>query len=133
MRWRWRTQEGTVRGDLQPASTVKPARGRDVRHIRPVADEDFMFVILSFLMSLALVTLAYAQSRNFVMRRLRYVDAVQHALAPFIAGIGAAAVTWPIFALLPLVGLGTALSVGFAVGADVAASARAAPHSVPRY
>jgi len=79
------------------------------------------------------VTLAYAQSRNFVMRRLRYVDAVQNALAPVIAGLGAAAITWPIFALLPLVGLGTALSVGFAVGAGVAAGARAVRHSLPRY
>jgi hypothetical protein len=92
-----------------------------------------MFVILSFAISLVLVTLAYAQSRNFVMRRLRYVDAVQNALAPVVAGLGAAVVTWPIFALLPLVGLGTALSVGFAVGAGVAAGARAVRHSLPRY
>jgi hypothetical protein len=92
-----------------------------------------MFVILSFVISLVLVTLAYAQSRNFVMRRLRYVDAVQNALAPVAAGLGAAVITWPIFALLPLVGLGTALSVGFAVGAGVAAGARAVRHSLPRY
>jgi len=92
-----------------------------------------MFVILSFVITLALVTLAYAQSRNFVMRRLRYVDAVQNALAPVIAGVGTAVVAWPIFAVLPLVGLGTALSVGFAVGAGVAAGARAVRHSLPRY
>lgn len=92
-----------------------------------------LFLILSFLVSLALVTLAYAQTRNFVMRRLRYVDAVQNALAPFVAGIGAAVVAWPMFALLPLVGVGTALSVGFAVGAGVAAGARAVRHSLPRY
>ena len=92
-----------------------------------------MFVILSFVITLALVTLAYAQSRNFVMRRLRYVDAVQNALAPVIAGVGAAVVAWPIFAVLPLVGLGTALSVGLAVGAGVAAGARAVRHSLPRY
>lgn len=92
-----------------------------------------MFVILSFLVTLALVTLAFAQSRNFVMRRLRYVDAVQNALAPVIAGVGTALVAWPIFSLLPLVGLGTALSVGFAVGAGVAAGARAVRHSLPRY
>jgi hypothetical protein len=92
-----------------------------------------MFVILSFLISLALVTLAFAASRNFVMRRLRYVDAIQNALAPVIAGLGAAAITWPIFAILPLVGVGTALSVGFAVGAGVAAGARAVRHSLPRY
>jgi hypothetical protein len=92
-----------------------------------------MFVILSFVITLALVTLAYAQSRNFVMRRLRYVDAVQNALAPVIAGVGTAVVAWPIFAVLPLLGLGTALSVGFAVGAGVAAGARAVRHSLPRY
>ena len=90
------------------------------------------FLILSFVVSLALVTLAYAQTRNFVMRRLRYVDAVQNVLAPVVAGIGAAVITWPIFALLPLVGVGTALSVGFAVGAGVAAGARAVRQS-PRY
>jgi hypothetical protein len=92
-----------------------------------------IFLILSFVISLALVTLAYAQTRNFVMRRLRYVDAVQNALAPVLAGVGAAVVTWPIFALLPLVGVGTALSVGFAVGAGVAAGARAVRQSLPRY
>jgi len=92
-----------------------------------------LFLILSFVISLALVTLAYAQTRNFVMRRLRYVDAVQNALAPVLAGVGAAVITWPIFALLPLVGVGTALSVGFAVGAGVAAGARAVRQSLPRY
>ena len=92
-----------------------------------------MFVILSFLVTLALATLAYTQSRNFVMRRLRYVDAVQNALAPVIAGLGAAVIAWPIFGLLPLLWLGTALSVGFAVGAGVAAGARAVRHSLPRY
>jgi hypothetical protein len=92
-----------------------------------------MFLILSFVISLALVTLAYAQTRNFVMRRLRYVDAVQNALAPVLAGVGAAVITWPIFALLPFVGVGTALSVGFGVGAGVAAGARAVRQSLPRY
>ena len=92
-----------------------------------------MFVILSFLVTLALATLAYTQSRNFVMRRLRYVDADQNALAPVIAGVGAVEIAWPIFGLLPLLGLGTALSVGFAVGAGVASGARAVRHSLPRY
>ena len=92
-----------------------------------------MFLILSFLISLALVTVAYAQTRSFVMRRLRYVDAVQNVLAPVIAGIGAAVIAWPIFAFIPLLGVGTALSVGFAVGAGVAAGARAVRHSLPRY
>ncbi|HET9011968.1 MAG TPA: hypothetical protein VFN38_09145 [Gemmatimonadaceae bacterium] len=92
-----------------------------------------MFFILSILVSFAVSMLAYAQARNFVTRRLRYVDAVQTALAPFIAGIASAVVLWPIVALLPLVGVGTAISVGFAVGAGVAAGAREVRHSLPRY
>jgi hypothetical protein len=92
-----------------------------------------MFVILSFLISLVVVTLAYAQTRNFVTRRLRYVDAVQSAIAPIAAGLAAAVVALPIVAFIPLVGVGTALSLGVAVGAGVAAGAREVRHSLPRY
>ena len=92
-----------------------------------------MFFILSIVVSFAVSLLAYAQARNFVTRRLRYVDAVQTPLAPFIAGIASAVVLLPIVALLPLVGVGTAISVGFAVGAGVAAGAREVRHSLPRY
>jgi hypothetical protein len=92
-----------------------------------------MFVILSFLATMALATIAFTQARNFVTRRLRYVDAVQTAIAPIVAGLGAAVVALPIVALLPLVGAGTALSVGFGVGAGVAAGAREVRRSLPRY
>ena len=92
-----------------------------------------MLFILSILVSFAVSMLAYAQARSFVTRRLRYVDAVQTPLAPFIAGIASAVVLLPIVALLPLVGVGTAISVGFAVGAGVAAGAREVRHSLPRY
>jgi sorbitol-specific phosphotransferase system component IIBC len=92
-----------------------------------------MYLILSILVSFAAALLAYAQSRSFVTRRLRYVDAVQTPLAPFVAGIVVAVVLLPIVALLPLVGVGTAVSVGFAVGAGVAAGARDVRHSLPRY
>jgi hypothetical protein len=92
-----------------------------------------MYLILSILVSLAASMFAYAQARSFVTRRLRYVDAVQTPLAPFIAGIAVAVVLLPIVALLPLVGVGTAVSVGFSVGAGVAAGAREVRHSLPRY
>jgi hypothetical protein len=92
-----------------------------------------MYLILSILVSLAASMLAYAQTRNFVTRRLRYVDAVQTPFAPFVAGIVVAVILLPIVALLPLVGVGTAVSVGFAVGAGVAAGARDVRHSLPRY
>ncbi len=92
-----------------------------------------MFVILSFLASTALAILAYASARNFVTRRLRYVDAVQSRIAPIAAGLGAALIAWPVMAILPLVGVGTALSVGLAVGAGVANGAREVRTSLPRW
>ena len=90
-------------------------------------------VILSFLATAAIATLAYAQTRSFVTRRLRYVDAVQHTFAPFLCGIAAAVVAMPLVAIVPLLGLGTALSFGFAVGAGVAAGAREVRGTLPRY
>jgi hypothetical protein len=92
-----------------------------------------MTFILGFLISTALAMLAYAQTRSFVTRRLRYVDAVQGALAPILAGVGAAALSLPVVALIPFVGVGTALSIGIAVGAGVAAGAREVRRSLPRY
>ena len=92
-----------------------------------------MTIILGFLISTALAMLAYTQTRGFVTRRLRYVDAIQNALAPILAGIAAAAIAVPITALVPFIGLGTALSIGFAVGAGVAAGARDVRRSLPRY
>ena len=99
-----------------------------------------MWLILSFLASTVLAILAYAQARNFVTRRLRYVDAVQSTIAPFAAGIGAALVSLPVVSLLgvipiigSLVGLGTALTLGLAVGTGVAAGARDIRNKLPGY
>jgi hypothetical protein len=91
-----------------------------------------IMILLSFLVSAAVAILGYAQSRNFVTRRLRYVDAVQTAIAPIVAGLGAGLLAIP-FTALPLIGVGTALSFGFAVGAGVAAGAKEVRRSLPRY
>jgi hypothetical protein len=56
--------------------------------------------------------------KNFVVRRLRFVDAVQSPLFPWAAGVGAALVTWPL-AALPLITTG--LSAVFGVGAGLGA------------
>ena len=92
-----------------------------------------MWFLLSFVASTILAILAYAQARNFVTRRLRYVDAVQSALAPFVAGAVVAVICLPLVAFLPLVGVGTALTLGIAVGAGVAAGAREVKHKLPGY
>jgi len=67
----------------------------------------------------------YVLSRNFVRRRLRYVDAIQKPSAPLIAGVAAAAVVLPI-AALPIITVGTAVAFGVGVASGVA-SGRSAP------
>lgn len=92
-----------------------------------------MFMILSLVASAVVAVLGYWQARAFVTRRLRYVDAVHTPIAPFAAGAVAAVIALPIVALLPIVGVGTALSFGFSVGAGVAAGSREVRNSLPRY
>ena len=92
-----------------------------------------MWFLLSFLASTVLAILAYSQARNFVTRRLRYVDAVQSAIAPIVAGLVAGVIALPLVAFLPLVGIGTALTLGIAVGAGVAAGAREVRTTLPSY
>jgi hypothetical protein len=92
-----------------------------------------MWLILSFLASSALAVFAYATARNFVTRRLRYVDAVQSMIAPVIAGLAVGLVAIPVMAILPLVGIGTAIGVGVAVGLGVASGARDVRNKLPGY
>lgn len=66
----------------------------------------------------------YMISRNFVRRRLRFVDAIRAPLAPVAAGVLAFLVTWP-FTLLPLVTATTAVVLGFACAFGTASGVRA--------
>jgi hypothetical protein len=83
-----------------------------------------MIFLLSFLASAVLAVVGFAQARAFVTRRLRYVDAVHSRLAPIVAGVGAALLALPLVAIIPFLGLGTALSFGISVGAGVLAGSR---------
>lgn len=65
-------------------------------------------------------------SRNFVRRRLRYVDAIQKPSAPLIAGAVAAAVAAPV-AALPIITVGTAVAFGVGVASGVASGRNAPP------
>lgn len=67
----------------------------------------------------------FVVTRDFVRRRLRYVDAVRKPSAPLIAGAVAAAVALPV-AALPVVTIGTAVAFGLGVAGGVA-SGRSAP------
>ena len=92
-----------------------------------------MFFILSIIISLGVAIAGFSASRNFVTRRLRYVDAVQTAIAPIVAGLVAGVVALPLVAILPLVGVGTAITFGLSVGTGVAAGAREVRRSLPRW
>ena len=82
-----------------------------------------ILLIISFAITIVLATLAFRGARNFVRRKLRFVDAVQSPFAAIIAGIGAALLVG-LFAFLPFVSAGTALSIGLAVGMGVSTGAR---------
>ncbi len=83
-----------------------------------------MLNLIGFAITLVVVLLGFSQSRRFVHTRLRFVDAVQTAKAPIIAGVVAGVIALPIVSIVPLVGVGTAILFGLAVGAGVAAGAR---------
>lgn len=84
--------------------------------------------MFGFLLSLAIAALlavtVHSATRRFVRDRLRYVDAVHTGLAPWLAGGAALLVSAPVMGILPIVGAGTALTVGLAVGLGVANGVR---------
>jgi predicted lysophospholipase L1 biosynthesis ABC-type transport system permease subunit len=81
-------------------------------------------LIFSIIISLVLAIVLHGSTRRFVRNRLRYVDAVQKALAPWAAGGATLLVSMLLVPILPLVGLGTAITAALAVGSGVAAGAR---------
>jgi hypothetical protein len=83
-----------------------------------------MFELIGLVVAGGAAAGSFIKSRKFVIRRLRYVDAVQNGAAPIVAGTLAGAVVLP-FTILPLIGVGTAVAVGAAVGVGTAAGVRA--------
>ena len=69
---------------------------------------------MPFVFTIAAGIAGYLLARNFVSRRLRFVDAAQSSFAPFIAGMLGTLLLAPL-ALLPAVTLWTA--VVFGIGA----------------
>jgi hypothetical protein len=82
-----------------------------------------MFFMITVLVALIAGFVGYAQSRRFVSSRLRYVDAAQNRMLPFLAGIGATLLALPLV-FLPFIGAGTAVLLGLGVGTGVAVGAK---------
>ncbi|MFN2566980.1 MAG: hypothetical protein ABR499_18435 [Gemmatimonadaceae bacterium] len=83
-----------------------------------------MLELIGFAATAAVTAGGYYQARQYVQRRLQYVEAVHGLRVPVIAGTAAALVAAPVVAILPVVGIGTAVLFGVGVGAGVAAGAR---------
>jgi len=85
-----------------------------------------------FILGLALAATAliggFVVTRNFVRRRLRFVDIVQKPAAPLIAGTVAAVALLPA-TILPAIGVGTALALGVGVASGIASGRNAPPPS----
>ena len=76
------------------------------------------------LITLAIAAIGFTVARNFVRRRLRFVDAVQSPLAPWTAGLVATLLALPV-ALLPVVSISSAVIFGVGIGLGTASGARA--------
>jgi uncharacterized membrane protein YdcZ (DUF606 family) len=83
-----------------------------------------MYATLALLLTTIAGVGGYLLARNFVRRRLRFIDAIQSPWAPWIAGVAGAVVASPL-ALLPLLGMATAVVFGLGIGFGTASGARA--------
>jgi hypothetical protein len=83
-----------------------------------------MFELLALGIASAAGVLGHIKSRAFVRRRLRYTNIVETPALGLWAGVGATVLAAPLVAVLPIVGVGTALAVGAGVGTGVALGVR---------
>ncbi len=83
-----------------------------------------MLELIGLAITAGAAVVGFVGTRGFVRDRLRFVDAVQRRAAPWVAGVAAALVSIPIVALVPLVGIGTAIVFSASVGIGVATGAR---------
>jgi hypothetical protein len=83
--------------------------------------------IIGLVMLAATVVLGvggYLVARDFVRKRLRFVDAVRSPLAPIAAGIAAFLLLWPL-SWLPLISATPAVVFGFGCAFGTASGVRA--------
>ncbi len=79
--------------------------------------------MLGLLIGIAALGGGFVAARDFVRRRLRFVDAVQRPAAPLVAGLAATVVALPV-AALPLVTVWTAAAFGVGVAGGVVSGRR---------
>ncbi len=87
-----------------------------------------MFATLGLILAGTALVGGFVITRNFVRRKLRFVEAVQRPSAPVVAGAVAAAALLPV-TILPAVGVGTMIALGVGVAGGVASGRNAPPPS----
>lgn len=90
-----------------------------------------MYGTLVFALTLTAGIGGFILARNFVRRRLRFVDAIRSPLAPLIAGLGATLVALPA-AILPLIAVKTAVLFGIGTGFGTASGVKALKRGSPQ-
>jgi hypothetical protein len=80
----------------------------------------FLYLALSVAAAIG----GFVLARRFVQQRLRFVDGIRSPVAPFVAGLVAALVAWPV-TLLPIVTTMTAAIFGIGAGLGTASGIKA--------
>jgi hypothetical protein len=78
-----------------------------------------MLGLISLGIASAVGVVGHLKSRKFVGRKLRFTSLVEKPGIGLAAGVAATIVASPVVAILPLVGVGTALAFGAGVGTGV--------------
>ena len=78
-----------------------------------------MFGLIGLGIAAAVGIVGHMKSRKFVGRRLRFTSLVEKPGIGLAAGVAATIVASPVVAVLPLVGVGTALAFGAGIGTGV--------------
>ena len=78
-----------------------------------------MFGLIGLGVAAAVGIVGHMKSRKFVGRKLRFTSIVEKPGIGLAAGVAATIIASPVVAILPLVGVGTALAFGAGVGTGV--------------
>jgi hypothetical protein len=79
--------------------------------------------MLELILTVTAGFVGYLMARNFVARRLRFVDAIHSRWAPPVAGVTAFLLVWPL-ALLPVLSVAPAVCFGAGIWLGTARGAR---------
>lgn len=83
-----------------------------------------MFTMLAFIIATVAAIFGFSVAKRFVRDRLRFVEGAHKPAAPIIAGIGAYLLAMVAVGLLPIVGIGTAITFALSVAFGAAAGSR---------